>query len=151
MTNFTNQDVVGAALGLVGFATILFMPGYLMCWLLDLFRFRSRSKLERVAWAIALSFAFSPIFTVLLAWVVPLGVVGVVFSTLIVGVALLIPDKGPGPRIVWNQSTILLLLFGVVGVVVLVGSLVDIQQGNRLFLSVSDLDQAYRVCDKSSK
>ncbi len=130
---------------MVGFAAILFAPGYLVGASLDLFAFRSRSFLERIAWAVALSLAVSPIVAVLLGWMVPLGAVAVVFGLIAGGAVAAMVVQRRGFSIPWNQSTVLLLSFGVVGIAVIVGSLVDIQQGNRLYLSVSVLDQAYRV------
>ena len=130
---------------MVGFAAILFAPGFLVGWLPDVFGFRGKSSLEQTALAVALSFAVSPIVTILLGSVVPLGGVAVMFA-LVAGAAVvaIVVQRGRF-RIPWDRSTILLLIFIVVGIVVLVGSLVDIQRGNRLYLSVSVLDQAYRV------
>lgn len=145
MTNYTILDIVGVFRGMVGFAAILVAPGYLVGSLLDLFGFRSRSLLERTAWAVALSFAVAPIGAILLGWLVPLGAVAAVFGLLACGAVTAMLVQRGGFRIPWNQSTLLLALFGFVGIVVIVGSLVDIQQGNRLYLSVSVLDQAYRV------
>ena len=145
MTNFTALDIVGAVRGMVGFAAILFAPGYLVGSSGDLFRFRSRSFLERIAWAVALSFAVSPIFAILLGWLMSLSAVASGFEVLAGGtvVAMLVQRRRFG--IPWNRSTVLLASFGIVGIAVIVGSLVDIQQGNRLYLSVSVLDQAFRV------
>lgn len=145
MMNFTILDIVGAALGLAGFSAILLAPGYLVGLLLDLFQFRSRSFLERMAWAVALSFAVSPILAVLLGWLVPLGLVAMVFWLVAGAAATAMVVQRRGFRISWNRYTVLLLLFVIAGITVVVGSLVDIQQGNRLYLSVSVLDQAYRV------
>ena len=145
MMNSTILDIAGTVRGMAGFAAILFAPGFLVGWLPDLFGFRGRGFLEQTAWAVALSFAVSPIVTILLGSVVPLGGVAAIFA-LVAGGAIVALVMQPGRfRIVWDRSTILLLLFIVVGIVVLVGSLVDIQRGNRLYLSVSVLDQAYRV------
>jgi len=145
MTNFTILDIVGATRGMVGFAAILFAPGYLVGSLLNLFGFGRRSFLERAAWSVALSFAVSPILAILLGWLMPLGVVALIFGSLPAGVVVAMWEQRSRFTIPWNRSTILLFLFGIVGIVVVVGSLVDIQQGNRLYLSVSTLDQEYRV------
>jgi hypothetical protein len=145
MSNFTVLDTVGAIRAMFGFAAILLCPGYVVGAALDLFGFRRRSLLERLAWAIALSFVVSPIFTVLVGRLIPLtGVAGVFAACAVATLALLILDRRR-LSVPVDRETILLGLFLAFGIAVVVGELVDIQRGNRLYLSVTVLDQAYRV------
>ena len=145
MSNFTVLDIAGATQAMFGFAALLVAPGYVAARTLDLFGFGRRSLLERLAWAVALSFAISPIVIELLGRVI--GVTGVAIGFGIVAVvwlALLVVDRRE-LRLNTNRHTLWLALFVLVSVVVIVGELVDIQSGNRLFLSVTVLDQSYRV------
>ena len=57
MSNFTLQDVAGSAVAVVVFALALYVLGYAA----NLFGFRKMSFCERSLWAIAYSFAVTPI------------------------------------------------------------------------------------------
>lgn len=138
-------DIVGAARALVGFACLLFAPGYLLAASLDLFGFRNRGLLERIAWAVGLSFAVSPIVGILLGRMMPLGTVAILFEVL-AGLAMLLLLAGyRGLRLNIDRDILLLVLFIAFGIAIVLASLVDIQQGKRLYFSVSVLDQAFRV------
>src|ERR1035438_10812471 len=61
MSNFTLQDVAGSAVAVVVFALALYVPGYVLGYAANLFGFRKMSFCERSLWAIAYSFAVTPI------------------------------------------------------------------------------------------
>ena len=145
MTNFMVSDIVGAVRALAGFTCLLFAPGYLLAASLNLFDFRTRNLLERMAWAIALSFAVSPIVAILVGRITSIGTVAIVFEfgTAVVFVLLAVGYRGL--RFPHDRNVLALFLCIAVGVAIVLASLVDIQVGHRLFLSVSVLDQAYRV------
>ena len=145
MTNYMILDIVGVCRAMAGFAAILFAPGYVLAYGIDLFGFRRRSRQERSAWAMALSFAISPIFVTLAGHSVLLGAVASVLALVgIVAVVLMAVQRG-GVRSAGHRDRWLLAMFTAFGVVAIVGSLVDIQLGNKLYLSVTVVDQAYRV------
>ena len=145
MTNFTLQDTIGTTRAIVAFAAILLCPGYLLGWAADLFGFRRRLLSERLAWAIALSFATTPIFVELAGRLIGIPGVAIAAAVCAAGtLALLFLDRKsirvPRGKYVW-----MLLIFLLLGSVLLVAQLLDIQIGNRLNLSVTVLDQGYRV------
>ncbi len=145
MTNFTLQDIAGAARAMVAFTAILFSPGYVLGSSLNLFRFRSLSLRERSAWSVALSFAAIPLFITLAGqWVGFRSLIVMVVLGFAVSVVLLVRQRG-SPRTVrdkhfWALAAFLLLASGLV-----LAELVDIQVGHKLYLSVTVLDQGYRV------
>lgn len=145
MTNYTILDIVGAFVAMAGFAAILFAPGYVLAYGIDLFGFRQRTRQERCAWAIALSFAISPVSVTLLGRVMSLGALAIVLTVGGIVAVLLLAIQPKGLRSSVDRDRLLLAIFTAFGVVAIVGSLVDIQQGSKLYLSVSVLDQAYRV------
>ncbi len=63
----TVGDVLGCLRCGACFAPLLLAPGYCLAWVADLAGFRSRGVGERLAWAVALSFATTPIVAVELA------------------------------------------------------------------------------------
>lgn len=56
---YTFTDLLRSILGTVAFPIFSFAPGYLVAWLTDLFRFRTRCLPERILWSIALSLPLS--------------------------------------------------------------------------------------------
>lgn len=145
MTNFTMLDIVGAMRAMVGFACLLFAPGYLLAALLNLFGFKTRGLLERIAWAIGLSLAVSPIVGILLLRIVSIGAVAILFETVTAVVLVLLVGSPRRLRMRFDRDTLALVFFIGFGIAVVLASLVDLQQGNRLYLSVSVLDQEFRV------
>ena len=139
------QDIVGAMRAMVGFACLFFAPGYVLASAINLFGFRKLNFLARIASAVVLSFAVSPVFAILLGRVVPLGAVAVGVGAVGCIALVLILAGHRKLTLPVNRDTIALAAFLVFGILVIVGSLVDIQVGNRLYFSVSVLDQAYRV------
>jgi hypothetical protein len=140
MLNFTIVDIFGALRAIAGFAAILLAPGYAAAYALDLFGFRRRSLLERLAWGIALSFAIAPILTQLSGHIADAAIVFALCAA--ATVILLALD---GKRFPVTREIVLLALFLAFGTALVIAELIDIQRGNRLYLSVSVKDQAFRV------
>ncbi len=145
MTNFMRADIAGAIKASLGFPCLLFAPGYLLAATFNLFGFRVRNPLEQSAWAVALSFAISPIVAVLMARITSIGVVAVLFQAAAAVTLVLFLAGRPLRKLRMDRNLCALALFLAFAVAILVASLVDIQRGDKLFLSVSVLDQAYRV------
>ena len=150
MTNFTLQDILGALRATAAFAAILFCPGYLLAHAANLFAFRTRSFAERIAWAIPLSVSVAAISTILAARFASLSAIAFTFLLIAAGTAtILILDRQTLalPR---DRHTRHLALFLASATVLILFELVDIQLGHKLFLSVTVLDQAYRVAFTSA-
>lgn len=144
-SNFTIEDIAGAMRAVVAFTGILFCPGYLVGVGTNLFGFRERSFLERVAWAVALSFGTATIFTVLLGRAWSISGVAIAFSFCTVVALFMLALNWKRVRVKWDRPTAMLAGVLLLASVVVVGELVDIQRGSRLHLSVTVMDQAYRV------
>jgi hypothetical protein len=145
MPNFTMLDTFGALRAIAAFSAILLAPGYVVACALDLFSFRRRSMLERGCFGIALSFAISPILTQLIGRIVP----DLFTICAAVWLALML-SQWRHIRIPRSRDTFLLALFLLFGAALILAELIDIQRGNRLFLSVTVLDQAFRVAFTNS-
>jgi hypothetical protein len=145
MTNFTTLDITGALTACLGFCAILLAPGYLVASAFKVAGFRTRNWLERTAWSIALSFAVSPILINLLARFVSLGALAGLFGIALAGTLLRLIQDRHLLQFRWSRTTLALAMVLLFGTAVVIGELIDIQSGNRLSLSVTLLDQAFRV------
>jgi len=87
----------------------------------------------------------SPILIEVVGRVIPLNVVAIFFGISLLGVVAWLAADRRSLRIPVNRQTVLLGIFLLIGGAVVIGELIDIQRGNGLYLSVTALDQAYRV------
>ena len=150
MANFTLQDIFGALRATIAFAAILFCPGYLLAHAVNLFAFRTRSIAERIAWAIPLSISVAAIFTILAARFVSLSAIALGFLLIAAGTATLIVLDRHTLALPRDRYTRRLTLFLAAAAALILLELVDLQLGHKLFLSVTVLDQAYRVAFTSA-
>ena len=161
-------------MAVAAFALVLYAPGYLLAWVVDLFGFRRRSLAERSCWAMVCSFGLMPIMAYLAGRVVGLGplcwvlmAVGIVTLILIfrsvpqgpklrasagtqgTGEAVALRDSATkrhsGVAVVDTRKVAGGGACGGVGRVCSGASLVDLQVGKRLYFSVAMFDQSYRV------
>ncbi len=136
---------MGAIRGIAGFSLLLFFPGYVAGWALDLFRFRQRTLPARAAWGVALSFAISPILLSLASHVAGPNLLALTFcSVAVVWLVIVIADRRK-PLIEFDRYLSAILVLMLLGALLVVVELVDLQLGNKVFLSVTVVDQAYRV------
>jgi hypothetical protein len=123
-----------------------------VAWFTNLHDFRQRSLVERIFWSVPLSLAVSTIAAVLIGKALSLTAVVVLFlAGAVVALALLgrewLQLRRSGSK--WNLgfrplgATALLLAF--LWIVVVVLSLVDLQSGHKLFMSLAVFDHAPRV------
>ncbi len=132
---------------MVGFALFFVGPGYGVGWVTDLLGFRQRGLGERTAWSVPLSFGVTTLLAVFVGksaglsaacWVLGgLGVVGIgaiAFELVRGGMrwGFLKARKG------WLIAGVLLTLF-------VVGELVDVGFGNKLYMSVTVFDHSVRT------
>jgi hypothetical protein len=139
MSDFTLQDVAGSAVGVVVFALALYVLGYAA----NLFGFRKMSFCERSLWAIAYSFAVTPIAGYLVGRYAGFNAA----CGLLLGIALvwLVPLWRDRHQFAWSRSETTIACAAVAWVAFVVFSLVDIQVGHKLYFSVVLDDQTYRV------
>ncbi len=143
--NYTIQDIVGAIRGIAGFSLLLFFPGFVAGWALDLFRFKEQTLPARSAWAVTLSFAISPILLSLASHLAGPNLLALtLWSVAAVWLGITIAERRR-PRVQFDRHlwTVLALMF--LGALLVVVELVDLQLGSKVYLSVTVVDQAYRV------
>ena len=143
--NYTIQDVTGAIRGIAGFSLLLFFPGYVAAWALDLFHFRQRLLPARAAWAVALSFAVSPILLSLASHVARQNLLAVTLWGLAAAWLVIVIADRRRPHLVLDRYLSAIVVLMLLGALLVVVELVDLQLGNRIYLSVTVVDQAYRV------
>ncbi len=145
LDNYTTQDIAGALRGIAGFSLLLFLPGYVAAWALDLLRFRGRSLPARTAWAITLSFALAPILLSLASHVARSSLLAAaLWSVAAVWLVIAVAERRR-PRVEFDRYLYVVLAFLFLGALLVVVELVDLQLGSKLYLSVTVVDQAYRV------
>ncbi len=146
MAEMTTHDLIASGLAVVVFAAVLYVPGYLLAYWTDLFGFRLSGSGERTAWSVALSFAAAPIAGHLLGKY--LGFVQLCWSFELLLAAFVVLQLsrvfrlGP-PRLTLRALT--LYGFAIAWTVFVLFSLVDVPRDGRLYFSVVEFDQSYRV------
>jgi hypothetical protein len=126
----------------------LFVPGYVVGWLLHILDFRRRSFCEQVLLSTPLSLAIFPISTYLLELSAPIGAVWFIYGCCWAIFAILLTLQARGLR--WSElrvSRYTWIALGIVAVwcLVILFSLVDLQIHDRLYSSVTANDYGMRV------
>lgn len=82
MTNFALADAAGICVAFVLFSLLAVSPGYLLSYLLNLWRFRARTAAFQLAASVCVSFGFGPIATFLLGLIGNWGLVWLAYSAI---------------------------------------------------------------------
>ena len=138
------HDVLGSLVAVVAFAVVLYAPGYVVAYAVDLFGFRQMGFADRSLWGIACSFCVAPITAYLVGRGAGLNGICWLFA-LSAAVALLLLTLTSN-KTVWSRRdrwVTALLACGWIAFVLLM--LVDLQAGNKLYFSVVMADQSYRI------
>jgi hypothetical protein len=152
LLNITAEQILTSLAATLAFIPVTVCTGYLTAWLTDLHGFRRRSLVERLCWSIPLSLAVSTITSVLVGRFLSLTAATVlILLCSIACLAVLIQEHLHLRRIAqrWHiglrpvGQTILLLALCFVAFEIF--SLVDIQRGQRLYLSLTFYDVAPRT------
>ncbi len=150
LSSITVADAEGCLVGTVAFALVLLTPGYVAGWATDLLDFRRRPLVKRMVWSVPLSFGFMTIVAVMVGkylsltaacWLaagLALLAVGLVAMETLRRPALAQQRPGTG-RTGWLIVAGILLwsLF-------VVGELIDVGLGSKLYMSVTVNDHALR-------
>jgi hypothetical protein len=142
-------SLAGCLRAIAAFVAVLLAPGYLLGWACDLIGFRGRPLGERLAWAVALSFAVTPLAAAMLGkyvllsavcWAVGLCAAGWVW---VVARDLWIRRAG----LEWGSRRGWMWGGGIAAAWMLFcfAELLDIGVGSKLFLSVTVYDHALRT------
>lgn len=148
MSNFTFQDVAGSAVAVVVFALALYVPGYVLGYATDLAGFRGMGGRERSLWAIAYSFSATPLAGYLVAKYMGLRTdCGLLLGLGLIWLLLALRSR-QGPSWSWKNAAAACAAGAWIAFVI--ASLVDIQVGHKLYFSVVEVDQTYRVAFTNS-
>ena len=136
------------------FLLFFFTPGYGFAWSTDLFRFRSRSTAEQILLSIPISLVVSAMLTNLAGRYLPGSVIMGVFLLVAAAVAVGCFLKWKRRRVDepkrMRTTTKIALLLAVLWMLIVIASLVDLQFGQKLYVSATLYDQAVRVAFVSS-
>ena len=141
------DDLYGSLKAICIFPLFLFIPGYVMAWLLDLFEFRRRTAAFRITLSVPLSIALCPILTYLLARFAGMTAVCVFYSAAAAAFLVLLAFawKRKGARRLVPAGLGVFAIVVCVWLAVSVLSLIDLQIGDRLYYPTSTLDYAIRT------
>ena len=133
------EDLAGCLKAICLFPLFVLAPGYAIAWLSGIFEFRQRTTAFRLALSIPLSIAICPIVTYLLGRFCGMAVVWTFYALCaVVFVATLRRLRVPRE---WRFIAGALAIW----LVVALGSLIDIQIGDRLYYPTSALDNSVRA------
>jgi hypothetical protein len=151
--SFTLQDIIGSLLAFLLFPLVMLLPGYVIGWIFNLFRFRERLLFVRVLFSLVLSISICPILIYLPYRLVSVTLVWLMLiAFVIVFIWLIMLESRSG----FSQNKILepgrlkryqvwALIIGGMWVVFCILMLADIQLGDRLYFNIIGLDYTTRV------
>jgi len=134
------RDIGGSLWGVVVFTLALAAPGYCAGQWLNVCGFRLRGLREQAAWSLALSFGLGTAPLVAVAWLGGLVAGEVVLAGL--GVAAVVMLVRNRPRVDLSRCE---LWVAAGWLIVVIGSLVDVGIGTRLWMSVTSYDHGLRT------
>ncbi len=150
MRNFTVVDTLGTLKACLALLPFMFAPGYVAGWALDLFEFRQRRPILRLILAVPLSIAICPMLSYLLARFLEPGLWA--FYIAAFAACMLLLAKEARRAQLWSISKytfskyvwVALGLMGLWGVVA-IGSMVDLQIGDKLYPPIVAYDHSVRT------
>ena len=145
MENFTLVDTLGTLKASLTLLPFMFAPGYVAGWALDLFEFRQRRPILRLILALPLTIAVCPMLSYLLARFLEPGLWGFYIGVFAACVLLLTKEVRRAKlrsvsRNIWVALG-LMTLWGVVAI----GSMVDLQIGDKLYPPIVAYDHSVRT------
>jgi len=143
LSSYTYHDVAGCLVAVLGFALVLVGPGYLLGCATDLLEFRQRTLGERIVWSLPLSFGFTTMVAVMVSKYGSLGLACWVLAGMgVVAAAMIGVEVLRGGRLRVGRAGVVV---GVVFALFVVGELVDVGFGHKLYMSVTVYDNALRT------
>ena len=141
---YTVSDLLGVGAGFLLFALFAFAPGYTFAWLTNVFEFRHRRLATRIAAAVPMSIAFTPITTYFL-WRCWLPLVWIVFGASALLCASLLARDALTNKLHLSREGWIIAAIAAGWVLILTFSLVDLQFGNRLYFPFAAYDNSTRA------
>ena len=147
-TNFTVSDLLLSAQAFALMPLFVFIPGYVLGWLLHVLDFRRRSFCEQVLLSTPLSLAVCPIATYLVWLSASVGAVWFIYGCCWALFPVVLVFQARGFR--WSELRVSRYTWIALGIVaawclVVLLSLVDLQIQHRLYSSVAAIDYGVRV------
>jgi hypothetical protein len=134
------------------FVPAMVSPGYVTAWVTNLHGFRQRTLVERMFWSVPLSLAIAPVASDLIGKYWSLGAAAVFFALMgVASLALLgwegleLRRAGRPWRVGWQPMGGRALALGLFWIALVAVSLVDLESGERLYMSTTLYDHSYRV------
>ena len=149
MPNFTVADTLGIIKACLALLPLMFAPGYVVGWALNLFEFRRRRPVLRLILAVPLSIALCPMLSYLLARFLVPGLWAFYIAVFAVCVLLLAKEARRETRSLsrYTFSKYIWIALGLMTLwgMVAVGSLVDLQIGDKLYPPIVAYDHSVRT------
>ncbi len=141
--NFTLVDAFGVLLGSLLFPLVMLIPGYVLGWVFDLFDFRHRLLGTRLAVGVLLSLAFSPVLFYLTSLLFSMQAAFALLAIFAIFFLFLLVREWHIFRadVRWK----FFIWLGAAWMAFVTLSLVNLQWGNQLWLSIVAFDQTGRV------
>src|SRR5208283_3957720 len=150
MQNFTVVDTLGTLKASLALLPFMFAPGYVLGWVLDLFEFRQRRPILRLILAVPLTIAICPMLSYLLARYLEPGLWVFYIVVFAASVLLLVREarraellsvsKYASSKYIWVALGLMALW-----VVAAVGSMIDLQFGDKLYPPIVAYDHSVRT------
>ncbi len=150
MQNFTVVDTLGTLKASLALLPFMFAPGYVLGWALDLFEFRRRRPILRLILAVPLTIAICPMLSYLLARYLEPGLWAFYIFVFAASVLLLVKEarraqlqavsKPPSSKYIWIALGLMALW-----AVAAIGSMVDLQIGDKLYPPIVAYDHSVRT------
>jgi len=141
--NFMLEDLAACLKAICVFPLVVVAPGFGIAWLCDVFEFRRRTLAFRLALGIPFSIAVCPVATYLLGRFFGMTAVGgfyIAAACLFLSALL----RSPRPVLVSREAKVFAAA-AAIWLAVALGSLIDLQFGDRLYYPTSALDNSVRT------
>jgi len=145
MRNFTVVDTLGILKACLALFPFVFAPGYVAGWALNLFEFRQRRPILRLILAVPLTISICPMFSYLLARFLEPGL-WAFYISVFAACALLLAKEARQAKL-RSVSKYIWVAVGVMAlwVVAAIGSMVDLQIGDKLYPPIVAYDHSLRT------
>jgi len=150
MRNFTVVDTLGILKACLALLPFMFAPGYVAGWALDLFEFRQRRPVLRLILAVPLTIAICPMLSYLLARFLEPGLWAFYIGVSAACVLLLVKEARRAQLRSVSKYTFSMYIWVALGLMALwgmaaIGSLVDLQIGDKLYPPIVAYDHSVRT------
>lgn len=148
MQNYMLADITGTAAAVIVFGIFFLPSGFVLGWASNVLGFGSQSASERLLISVVLSLATTPILAVLIGRLASVKTTLAFFLLLSFAACVLAcKEVASNGRWSWRPARSTAIALGIVGLwaAILLFSVIDIQVGNRLYVSNPVYDHSVRI------